>query len=181
MRESNSETGLANRPTRRQMIGGVAIVFLGIGSVPVAWAQEKMSEEMSKGAEGLLTYLHQEIEIKATRQRIYEVLLDSKQFAALTGMPAEIEREVGRAFHTFGGMIEGRNVELVPNQRIVQAWRPASWEPGLYSMVRFELKDAGEAQSKIILDHSGFPEGDFRHLNLGWYLRYWEPMKKFLG
>ena len=46
----------------------------------------------------------------------------------------------GGAFTTFGKLIEGRNIELVPNQRIVQAWRPASWEPGLYSIVRFELK-----------------------------------------
>jgi hypothetical protein len=34
------------------------------------------------------------------------------------------------AFNTFGGLIEGRNVELIPNRRIVQAWRPAHWDPG---------------------------------------------------
>ena len=36
----------------------------------------------------------------------------------------------GGTFKTFGGLIEGRNVELIPGQRIVQAWRPASWDPG---------------------------------------------------
>jgi hypothetical protein len=40
----------------------------------------------------------------------------------------------------FGGMIIGRNVELVPNQRIVQAWRPtADFPKGPYSLVKIEL------------------------------------------
>ena len=95
-------------------------------------------------------------------------------------MPAEIDRAVGGAFSLFGGLIIGRNVELVANQRIVQAWRPADWDAGVYTLVKFELKDWA-SQTKLILDHTGFPEGNFRHLDSGWYLRYWEPLKKFLA
>ena len=80
----------------------------------------------------------------------------------------------------FKGLIVGRNVELVPSQRIVQAWRPANWEAGVYSLVKFELKAQG-ADTLIVLDHTGFPEGNFRHLNAGWYSHYWEPLKKFLA
>jgi activator of HSP90 ATPase len=181
MRECKDRQVPMNRPTRRQIITGAALAVAGVANVPTVWAQEQMAEEQSKGAEGLLTYLHQEVEFKATRQRIYEALLDSKQFAAFTGMPAEVSREIGGAFTAFGGLIGGRNVELVPNQRIVQAWRPASWGPGVYSMVKFEITEAGSALTRIILDHTGFLEGDFRHLNLGWPLRYWEPLRKFLG
>lgn len=71
-------------------------------------------------------------------------------------------------------------MELVPNQRIVQAWRPGDWEPEVYSLVKFELKPQ-VSHTEIILDHTGFPESNFRHLNAGWYLRYWEPLKKFLA
>ena len=71
-------------------------------------------------------------------------------------------------------------MELVPKERIVQAWRPADWEAGLYSLARFELKEWGQ-QTKVVLDHTGFPEGSFRHLNPGWYEHYWEPLRKFLA
>jgi activator of HSP90 ATPase len=115
--------------------------------------------------------------VKTSPQRIYELLLDAKQFAALTGGPAEIDPKAGGAFSMFGGLIVGRNIELVPNQRIVQAWRPSSWDPGIYSLVRFELKPHSY-ETLIVLDHSSFPEGDFKHLEWGWNAHYWEPMKK---
>jgi activator of HSP90 ATPase len=175
-------TTLPNTPTRRQVIAGVAIALGSLAAVPAVFGktQQTMTEEQSTGAEALLTYLHQEIDIKASAQRIYEALLDSKQFAALTGLAAEIKREAGGAFSTFGGLIVGRTIELVPNQRIVQAWRPANWDPGVYSVVKFELKGQG-SQTKVVLDHTGFPEGSFRHLDSGWYQRYWEPLKKYLA
>jgi activator of HSP90 ATPase len=106
--------------------------------------------------------------------------LDSKQFAEFSGEPAQIGREEGSAFSMFGGVIVGRNIELAPALRIVQAWRPTHWAPGTYSIVRFELK-ARNAQATVILDHTGFPEGDFSSLNYGWGLKYWDPLKKFLA
>lgn len=126
------------------------------------------------------TSLHQEIELGATPKRIFTILLDAKLFAVVTGMPATIDPNPGGAFSTFGGLIEGRNVELVPAQRIVQAWRPRSWEAGVYSIVHFELRP-DNAGTLLTLDHTGFPDGDFDHLETGWQMRYWDPMKKFLA
>jgi activator of HSP90 ATPase len=167
--------------TRRHLIAGAAfaVAAAASGAGPGREAP-KMEEAQSTGTEGLLTYLHQEIDIDAAPARIYAALLDSRQFAAFTGRPAEISREAGGTFSMFGGLIVGRNVELVPDVRIVQAWRPADWEPGLYSMVRFEIRARG-AQATVVLDHTGFPEGSFRHLNPGWYSHYWDPLRKFLA
>jgi hypothetical protein len=47
-------------------------------------------------------------------------------------------------------------------------------------VVKFELNEKG-ASTEIVLDHTGCPEGAFRHLNSGWYLRDWEPLKKYLA
>ena len=80
----------------------------------------------------------------------------------------------------FGGRIVGRNVELVPDQRIVQAWRPAYWPPGVYTVVKFELKEQG-SQTRVNLDHTGFPEGNFASLSSGWKMHYWERLTKYLG
>jgi activator of HSP90 ATPase len=164
------------------MIGGIAVAFGGLAVTSKLWGRppQTMAETQSTGADRALTFLHQEVNFKASVQRIYDVLLDSKQFAAFTGMPAEIDPKAGGAFSLFGERITGRNIELVSNQRIVQAWRPANWEPGYYSVVKLELKEEG-AETKVILDHTGFHQGDFGHLNSGWHDRYWEPLKKYLA
>lgn len=170
--------------TRREMIAGVAAAFGSLAVSTNVWARagqhQDTKEAPSAAANHARTSLHQEIELKAAPQRIYEILLDSKQFAAFTGMPATIDPPAGGAFTMFGGMIVGRNVELVAGQRVVQAWRPTHWDPGVYSVVKFELKPQGSG-TLVILDHTGFPEGEYDSLFKGWGSHYWDPLKKYLG
>ena len=139
-----------------------------------------MKEAASRPENHARTFLHQEVEFKASPQRIYEILLDAKQFAAFTGMSAEIDPKPGGALRIFGGLIVARNIELIPDQRIVQAWRSEGWDKGVYSVVRFELKPHGQG-TLLVLDHTGFQEGKYDSLNAGWPPRYWNPMKKFLA
>jgi len=124
--------------------------------------------------------IHQEIMFAVPPDRVYDALLDSTQFSEFTHMPAEIDRKTGGAFRCFGGIIEGRNIELVQDQRIVQAWRVASWPPGVFSVVRFELTPEGTG-TRLVLTHSNYEEGEPRaSLDSGWPERYWDPMKKYL-
>jgi activator of HSP90 ATPase len=107
--------------------------------------------------------------------------MDSKEHADFTANgAAEISREAGGTFTCHGGAILGRNIELVADKRIVQAWRVANWDDGVYSIVRFELKDH-DGGTRIILDQTGFPEGESEHLGSGWHERYWRPLHKYLG
>jgi activator of HSP90 ATPase len=163
----------------RRAFTGVALTFGGLALTSTAWGstQEPVKEIPSTPANAKRTSLHQEVDLKANPQRIYETLLDSKQFSACTGMPAEIDPKAGGAFSMFGGMIVGRTIELIPNQRIVQAWRPTHWDQGVYSLVRFELKPRAPGAT-IVLDHSSFPEGDYDSLSSGWESHYWTPLKK---
>src|SRR6476660_7773852 len=139
----------------------VLIAILCLNALPIVSAQTDKS-----------ITIHQEIEFNASPQQLYEALLDGKQFTEFSGRPAEINREVGGAFSLFGGHIIGLNVELVPNQRIVQAWRVVTWPEGVYSIVRFELKSK-ESGTHLIFDHIGFPEGLHDHLAEGWESNYW--------
>jgi uncharacterized protein YndB with AHSA1/START domain len=179
---------LTNGPTRRQVMVGIAMAVggLSLGSTE-AWAGA--DGEISHAAESI----HQEVEFKASRKRIYEALTDAKQFehvvqlsdAIKTRMPSgapptEINPEAGGVFSTFGGLIVGRQIELVPNERIVQAWRPAYWKPGVYSIVKFELADSGSG-TRLVLDHSGFPDGVGQSLFERWNKNYWEPLAKYLA
>jgi activator of HSP90 ATPase len=182
MSERTSLSTLSHATTRRQMIASVAVTFGSLASGRRIWGktqQQAMKETPSTAANAKRTSLHLDFDYKASPQRIYEALLDSKQFAVFSGMPAEIDPKEGGAFSMFGGMIVGRNVELVPNQRVVQAWRPTHWDPGVYSIVRFELKPR-DSETMLVLDHTGFPEGEFDHLEWGWNNHYGEPLKKFL-
>jgi activator of HSP90 ATPase len=134
--------------------------------------------------------IHQEVMFKASSKRVYDALTEAEQFQKvelLTGMsgldlagkPAAISREAGGAFSLFGAYIVGRQIDLVPEKRIVQAWRVTNWDPGVYSIARFELTEQGPA-TKLVFDHTGFPTGAGEHLAAGWKAHYWEPLEKFL-
>jgi activator of HSP90 ATPase len=126
--------------------------------------------------------IHQEAVITAAPQQIYELLTDGSLFAAATGQPAEITDRVGEAFSLFSGRIEGRQIELVPAERVVQAWRfgtghDAPWEPGVYSTVRFTL-DADDGGTRLSIDHAGIPTEWVDHLSQGYATFYLEPIAK---
>ena len=124
--------------------------------------------------------IHQEIVFSCSAHRIFEVLTNAKKFSDLTDAPAEINPEAGGKFSCFGGIISGFSIEIVPNKRLVQAWRVGNWVPGIYSIVKFELEEVSNSETKLIFDHTGFPEADKDHLEQGWHEKYWKPMKKYL-
>ena len=124
--------------------------------------------------------LHQQVDFRVSPPRIYEALLNSRQFTAITGEPAKIEPAPGGAFSLFGNRVTGRNVELAPSLRIVQAWRSESWEHGVYSIVRFQLRNHGP-QTRLLLDQAGFPEGEYDSLYAGWKAHYWDPIERYMG
>jgi activator of HSP90 ATPase len=154
-------------PPRRHVIAALALAGAATAGRAVAATDDER------------TSLHQEIDYSTSPQAIYDVLLDSARFAAVTGLAADISREVGGAVTMFGGRIVGRNIELVGGRRIVQAWRETVWEPGVYSLVKFELLAQGDG-ARVVLDHTGFSPGDFSHLYPGWPERYWDPLHRYL-
>jgi len=181
MRDETRPSAPAGVRSRRQLIAGMAMALGALAATKaVASRQTAAKENPGAAPDPRRTTLHYQVGFKATPQRIYEVLLDAKLFAACTGLPAEIDPAAGGAFSLFGGQIKGRNVELVPNQRIVQAWRPGHWDPGVYSIVRFELKPRG-AESTLILDHAGFPAGDAAGLDSGWHEHYLDTLQKYFA
>jgi activator of HSP90 ATPase len=187
MSDRASLTTLTDGPTRRQAIVGVVGAFGGLVlNSTAAWAGA--DDGISHTAESI----HQEPVFAASPKRVYEALTDAKQFTrviqlsgALQAMhladePAQISRDGGGAFALYGGYITGRHVELVPNVRVVQAWRAGDWPPGVYSIAKFELVEQGP-ECKIVFDHTGFPKGEAQSLASGWKAHYWEPLAKVLA
>lgn len=172
---------------RRAFVGAAAGIALSVARFPALGQQPAAGKQTSPTGNENRTSLHQEIDLNAMPDRIFHILLDSKEFAAFTGMAATIDPAPGGAFNTFGKLIEGRNIEIIPSSRIVQAWRPAYWTPGVYTVVHVELKASSASITSsiigttLVLDHTGFPEGEFDHLDPGWHMRYWDPLKKYLA
>jgi len=177
----------AQPPNRRQMLVGTTAVLTGLSFVRLS-ALAHTEEGISRSAESI----HQEPVFRANPKRVYEALTDEKQFekvtqlsaaiqssAVLGNKPTQIAPQAGGPFTIFRGHIVGRHIELLPNQRIVQAWRVVDWDPGIYSIVKFELTGQGPG-TKIIFDHAGFPQGKGQHLAEGWKMNYWEPLQKYL-
>lgn len=144
----------------------------------------------NKDVSGANEAIQQEILFKANPRRVYSTLAEEAQFdkvvqlsaaaMSLGKAPTAISRESGGTFSLFGGHITGRHIELLPGERIVQAWRVANWDPGIYSIVKFQLNAQAEG-TKLVFDHTGFPNGQGQHLAEGWKANYWEPMQKYLA
>lgn len=63
-------------------------------------------------------------------------------------------------------MVHGRNVALVPDARIVQAWRIKNWPEGVFSIARFELREEG-GTTRLVFDQACIPDAAIEHIDGG--------------
>lgn len=122
--------------------------------------------------------IHVETTLPAAPERIYELLTNGAKFGEVTGQPGKGGGSAGAYFSLFNDWLEGRQIELVPNERIVQAWRFMDWDPGVYSIVRFTLtpEDRG---TKLVVDQHGVPEAFQEHVETNWKPFYFVPFAKY--
>jgi len=123
--------------------------------------------------------IKQEVSIKAAPHEVYECLMDSKKHSEVTGDTAIISREVGGSFSAFSGYATGKNLELVPDEKITQTWRASDWEEGHYSQITITLEEVDGA-TKLTFTQTGVPAEQYEDVSKGWYDYYWEPMKDYL-
>ena len=115
----------------------------------------------------------------ASPHEVYEILMDARKHAGLTGGKARISREIGGAFSIYDGEIEGKNLELVPDRKIVQSWRYSDWPKGHYSTATFELEKI-EKGTRLKFTQTDVPDDKYEEIKQGWKDYYWQPMKEML-
>ena len=184
----------SNIISRRTLALALAVLPVGLGI-----AAETPAEPKAKGsaaADGLshtAEVIRQEVTFDASPQRVYQALTSTQDFDRITRLsdgaallaaaganPTAISTEVGGSFTLFGGYITGRHLEMLPNERLVQAWRAGSWKAGGFSIAAFYLTAQG-GKTKLNFEHRGFPDGNGASLAHGWHLHYWEPLAKLLA
>jgi len=182
--------------SRRSLALTLAALPVGLviaAETPAAPPKDKSSADAAPGLTHNAEAIRQEVTFDASPQRVYEALVSTKDFDTITRLsdgaallaaagakPTAISTELGGSFTLFGGYITGRHIEMLPNERLVQAWHAGSWKPGEFSIAAFYL--AGESgKTKLKFEHRGFPNGDGASLARGWHVHYWEPLAKFLA
>ena len=123
--------------------------------------------------------IRQSVRFKASTHEVYEALMDSRKHSKFTGGKASISRRIGGKFSAYDGYIEGVNLELVPDEKIVQSWRGSDWPEGHYSKATFTLKGV-EGGTQLIFTQTGVPEDQYDSISQGWRDYYWKPMKEML-
>ena len=123
--------------------------------------------------------IRQTATFKTTPHEVYEILMDSKKHGQFTGGEAKISRKVGGKFSISGGDITGENLELVPDQKIVQSWRYSDWPEGVFSKAIFAL-EATDKGTRLTFTQSGVPDDKYEDIKQGWKDYYWVPMKAML-
>jgi len=116
---------------------------------------------------------------KATPRQVYEALMDSDKHSEFTNSAARISREVGGEFMAYDGYITGKNLELVPDQKIVQSWRAEDWPENQFSIIEFLFSPLPEG-TQLQFTHSNLPDGTEDEFTRGWIENYWEPLRVFL-
>ena len=64
--------------------------------------------------------IRQSVTFPASPHEVYEMLMDEKKHALVTGGSARISREPGGTFLTNDGYSDGTNKELIQDEKIVQ-------------------------------------------------------------
>jgi activator of HSP90 ATPase len=118
--------------------------------------------------------------INTSAKEIYTTWLSSEGHTNMTGGAATISDKIGDNFTAWDGYIEGKNIELEPYKRILQAWRTSQFEEHEEdSQIEILLNEAGE-QTELTLIHTNVPESG-EHYKKGWNNHYFQPMKVYFS
>ena len=107
--------------------------------------------------------------------------LDSKKHSAATGGKARMGRNAGDTFTAWNGKLQGKNLLIVPNRLVMQAWRATHWpasDPDSILVLGFSDAPGG---GKVDLLHMNVPGHDHKGVTKGWYKYYWTPWKKYIA
>lgn len=119
--------------------------------------------------------------LPATPALIYATWLSSLGHSAMTGSEATCVPGVGGAFTAWEGYISGRNLDLEPGRRIVQAWRTIEFpQDAPDSMLVLDMAESPDG-ALITLEHSRIPSGQGAMYRDGWFEHYLEPMRAYFA
>jgi hypothetical protein len=96
----------------------------------------------------------------------------------MTGGQAIMSDELGAEVSAWGGYITGRNLELVPGERIVQSWRTTEFADEHEESVVPLVLEGVDGGTLLTLVHTNVPDEHTSYAQGDWLQYYFEPMQK---
>jgi activator of HSP90 ATPase len=119
-------------------------------------------------------------EFRCAPDALFRAIVTEDQVKAYTQSDCKIDAKVGGEFSLFGGNVVGVFQELVPHEKIKQAWRFKHWPDGHFSTVTMTI-ESSSGVTKLKLAQSGIPSKDVETTKNGWRSHQWERMKAIMG
>ena len=125
--------------------------------------------------------IQQSVKFNASPETLYEMYIDSARHSKATGAPAKVSRKAGFAFTAFGGMLQGRNLLIVPGKMIVQSWRAKHWNKNDADSILIITFSRAGSGGRVNLVHANVPDHDHKGVTEGWKKYYWRPWRLYLA
>ncbi len=117
----------------------------------------------------------------AAPERLFEMYLDARSHAALTGAPAVVEPRAGAPFRAFDGVLSGTILHVAPKRLIVQTWRSKNFPADAVDSVLVLSFCKEPAGARIELVQVNVADEDFAGVSQGWEKYYWTPWRAYLA
>jgi len=129
------------------------------------------------------TSFKQQITINATPTELYTQIMDAKKHSKLTNSKVVIKDKMNTEFSVYDGYAYGKNVELIPNKKIVQTWRAHedNWNGDILSEITFKFIPINEHKTKIVFTQKNIPDIVAEQFKKGWTNYYWKPLRRLFN
>lgn len=103
--------------------------------------------------------------INAEPSDVYAALTNQFTIELWSGYPAVMSAEPGSEFSLWEGDITGKNLEFIPDNKVVQEWYFG--EQSERSIVTISIQ-AFREDSQVTVEHTNIPDDDFEEIAEGW-------------
>jgi activator of HSP90 ATPase len=115
-------------------------------------------------------------EIDASAEELFDALVNPDVIEIWSRDEAKMGDGIGDTFSLWSGQMFGKNLEVIPNKKLVQEWSYENWEAP--SKVTFTLKSKSKNKTIIELLHEDVPEKAHRSIESGWDEYYLGAIKR---
>jgi activator of HSP90 ATPase len=116
--------------------------------------------------------------INAEPSDIYSAITNPYTIELWSGYPAQMRPEPGSEFSLWEGDITGKNIEFIPDKKIVQEWYFGDQKEK--SIVTISIAPDRE-NSLVTVEHTNIPDDEFIDIAEGWREYYIGAIINFLN
>jgi activator of HSP90 ATPase len=103
--------------------------------------------------------------INAEPSDVFSALTNPFTIELWSGYPAKMSTDPGSEFSLWEGDITGRNLEFIPDKKIVQEWYFGDQDEK--SIATINISRDGE-NSLVTVEHTNIPDDEFAQISEGW-------------